>query len=476
MWEHAGAVNDTASSSGTGSPSGAGASPVPGARRLPQSVLWAYCLPLFGMNGIGILFTVYLMIYSTDVLLIAPAAMGVIFGIGRVWDAVSDPLAGYWSDRSTARRGRRRAWMYASALPVCATTVMLWSPPSFVTEATLVLWMGLAYLLYETAATAFYVPHGALGMELTPDYHERTRLFAYRHIISSLGLGVGLGAVWLVRTGQDPRAMALAVSLGGGVLVAGMIFYAALRVPERAEFQGRGSVDIRAAFVDVFRNPHGRLLVFVYAIETFGTASIGMLAPYVMKYVVNAPNLTEVFILMYVAPTLAFTPVWVWASRRVGKKKLWLFGMTSTMLAYAGIFFVGRGSYVTIFVVVFLLGMGSGCGNVVAPSVQADVIDYDELKTGQRKEGVYGAVWNFLRKAAGGVTALTTGFVLQAVGYDGQSPTQTPATQTAMLALIGLLPAVCYVGAIALFSRFGLDEAEHARIVLELEHRRGRLE
>jgi GPH family glycoside/pentoside/hexuronide:cation symporter len=464
MWEHPDPVTETEPRAAQ-----------PGPHRLGQSVLWAYCLPLFGMNGMGILFSVYLMIYSTDVLLIAPAAMGAIFGVGRVWDAISDPMAGYLSDRSTARRGRRRAWMYASALPICVSMVMVWCPPTFITDATLVVWMGFAFILYETAATLFYIPHGALGMELTPDYHERTRLFAYRHIVGSLGLGVGLGAVWLVRTASDPRQMALGVSLVGGLLVAAMILFAAVRVPERPEFQGRGAVDIRAAFADVFRNPHGRLLVFVYAIETFGTASIGMLAPYVMKYVVDAPQLTEVFILMYVVPTLAFTPVWVWLSRRVGKKKLWLSAMVATMIAYACIFFVGHESYALVFLVVSLLGIGSGCGNVVAPSIQADVIDFDEFRSGERKEGAYVAVWNFLRKAAGGVTAMATGFVLQTVGYDGESATQSEQTQTAMLALIGLLPAGCYVLAIALFSRFSLDEAMHTRIVRELEARRGAL-
>ena len=464
----------------TDSVSASGAPPeapaVSGPHRLGASVIWAYCLPLFGMNGMGILFSVYLMMYSTDVLLIAPAAIGAIFGLGRVWDAISDPVAGYLSDRSTARRGRRRAWLYASAMPVGAAMVMLWSPPAFLTEATLVVWMGFAYILYETASTAFWVPHGALGMELSPDYHERTRLFAYRHVVGSLGLGVGLGGVWLVRTAEQPREMAFFVSVVGGLVVAAMNFYAAVRVPERAEFQGRGAVDIRTAFADVFRNPHGRLLVFVYAIETFGTASLGMLAPYVMKYVVDAPELTEVFILMYVVPTLAFTPVWIWASKRVGKKKLWLFAMSATMVAYMTMFWVSEASYVVVFVVVSLLGIGSGCGAVVAPSVQADIVDYDEYRTGDRKEGAYVAVWNFLRKAAGGVTAMATGFVLQSVGYDGEAETQTQATQTAMMALIGLLPAACYAVAIVLFSRFSLDEAEHRRIVAILEERRGKLE
>ena len=459
-------MTDAVSSSGA---------PAPAAHRLGYGVLWAYCLPLLGMNGMGILFSVYLMMYSTDVLLIAPAAMGVIFGIGRVWDAISDPLAGYMSDRSTAVRGRRRSWLYASALPIGAAMVMLWSPPGLLTGATLVVWVGFAYILYETASTAFWVPHGALGMELTPDYHERTRLFAYRHVVSSLGLGLGLGAVWLVRTAEQPREMALFVSLVGGALVAGMILFAAVRVPEREEFQGRGAVNIGRAFGDVFRNPHGRLLVFVYAIETFGTASLGMLAPYVMKYVVNAPELTEVFIMMYVIPTLAFVPVWIWASKRVGKKRLWVFAMVATMLGYVTMFFVAEASYVAVFAVVSLLGIGSGCGAVVAPSVQADIVDYDEYMTGDRKEGAYVAVWNFLRKAAGGVTAMATGFVLQAVGYDGEAEQQSATTQTAIMALIGLLPAACYAIAIVMFSRFSLDEPEHRRIVTALEARRGKL-
>ncbi len=441
---------------------------------LGLGVIWAYCLPMIGMNGIGILSSIYLMKFSTDVLYIAPAAIGLILGLGRVWDAVSDPVAGYLSDVSKARRGRRRSWMYASALPILASTVMLWAPPAFITEATLVLWMGFAYILYETAATSFWVPHGALGMELTPDYHDRTRLFAYRHILSAVGLGLGLGAVWLVRTAEAPRAMALGVSLAGGVMVAAMILFAALRVPERKEFQGRGANKVTTAMRDVFRNPHGRLLALVYVLETFGTASIGTLAPYVMQYVVNAPDLTEVFILMYVVPALAFTPFWVKLSRRFGKKPMWLFAMSATTLAYLLMFFIASESYVTIFVVVTLLGAGSGCGQVIAPSVQADVIDFDEYLTGERKEGAYVSIWNLLRKAPAGITAMITGFVLQAVGFEPNAE-QTEATKTALLALIGLLPATCYGVATLLFTRFSLDEAEHARIAEELLARRGKL-
>jgi GPH family glycoside/pentoside/hexuronide:cation symporter len=136
--------------------------------------------------------------------------------------------------------------------------------------------------------------------------------------------------------------------------------------------------------------------------------------------------------------------------------------------------FIGNGSYVTIFAVVTLLGAGSGCGQVMAPSVQADVIDYDEYLTGERKEGAYVSIWNLLRKAPAGITAMITGFVLQAVGFE-PNVEQSETTKTALLALIGLLPAACYLVATVLLARFSLDEAEHARIAQELVARRGKL-
>ena len=167
------------------------------------------------MVGVGFMmmpFSIWLMKFSTDVLLIAPGIFGTLFMIGRIWDAISDPVVGFLSDRSTAARGRRRAWMYASAIPVGLTTAMLWSPPFMLEGMALVVWMGSALLLYETAATCFFVPYGALGMELTSNYHERTRLFGYRHVIAAVGSMVGLGAVYLMRTASDPRTAAFAMS------------------------------------------------------------------------------------------------------------------------------------------------------------------------------------------------------------------------------------------------------------------------
>jgi GPH family glycoside/pentoside/hexuronide:cation symporter len=481
MWEHRRPVTQSRTDpAGPPEPAATALAADPGVDAanapLATSTLWAYCLPMVGIQFMWMMFGIYFMKYSTDVLLVAPAVIGGLFLVARVWDAISDPLAGYLSDRSNSKRGRRRSWMYASALPILASTVMLWAPPTFVTSSTQVIWIGLALLLYETAYTAFFVPWGALGMELTSLYHERTRLFGYRHVIAAGGSALGLGGVWLLRTAEDPRAMALALSLVGGAVVAGLIFYSASRLPERAEYQGRGAVDIRRAFGDVLRNKHGRLLFFVFAIENLGSASIGMLAPYVMQYVVNRPDLTEAFILVYFVPQFALTPIWIRLSRRFGKKRMWLFAMAAMTVAYAMMYLIGHESYLLIFSVVFLLGLGGGCGAVVGPSIQADVIDYDEYLTGERKEGAYVAIWNFIRKLAAALTAGLTGIVLQYVGYVPNVEDQTQETKDAMLALIGLLPAACYFVGTIVFSFFGLNEKEHASVVAALLERRASAE
>lgn len=438
--------------------------------RLSLGVIWIYCLPTVGIGMMGLLFTMYLMKFSTDVLGIAPAAMGTLFALSRFWDAVSDPMAGYLSDRTTAKIGRRRSWMLASALPLAVGIVCLWSPPVGISGITLVLWMAGALLLYETASTAYFIPHGALGVELTPNYHERTRLFGYRHVITALGLLLGLAAFWLIDTAEDTRSAAFWVSVVGGSLIAGLILFSTARLRERTDFQGRGGTAAFASFRDVVRNPHARLLLIVYGIETFGVASIAMLVPYLTEYVFQAKELTIPIIACYFVPQFIFTPFWITLSRRVGKKSLWVFSMAVTACAFSAFFIVPEEPSVWVFILAGLLGLAGGAGAVAAPSIKADIIDFDELETGERKEGAYLAVWNFVRKAAGGLTAIITGFALELADFTPNAE-QTETAKLVIRLLFSLVPGGCYAVGTLLFMRFRFNEAEHAEVRAALDAR-----
>jgi GPH family glycoside/pentoside/hexuronide:cation symporter len=441
--------------------------------RLAASVLIAYALPMAGFSAATATLSLYLLKYSADVLLVAPAAMGTIFMIARLWDAVTDPVAGQWSDRTHTRWGRRRPWMVAASAPILITLVMIWSPPAALYGWVLVAWMAVGLLLYETAQTAFIVPYGALGMEITDDYHERTRLFGWRQMIGAPGFLLGLGFLFAMRTAEEPREVARLLATVGGLVVAGTILFAAWRIPERKEFSGRGGANLSRAMRDVLRNPHARLLFIVYGIESFAAGSIGVMVPFIMDDVLGRYDLQEVLIGFYAVPQFLLIPVWIRLSRRIGKKTLWLWGMAAMIPGYGGIIWGAEGGPALVMVLVTILAAGIGIGSVVVPSIKADIIDFDELRTGERKEGAYTAAWNFIRKAGAGLAIGASGLLLQWSGYDGEAEAQTQTVKNTILFIAGGMPAAGYAIGMILFSRFSLNEAEHASVLVELQRRRG---
>ena len=434
-----------------------------------MAVIWAYSAPRIGMGIMGVLFGTYLMKFSTDVLLIAPAAMGTILAASRLWDGVSDPVAGYLSDRTRSRFGRRRIWMFSAAIPLGAGLVMIWSPPTGLDAVWLMVWIAVALLFYETATTAFFVPHSAMAVELTPNYHERTRLFGWGHMIGVIGMVLGVGALQLMIMAEDKRTFAFGLSVVAGIVVAVIILWSTLVLPERVDYQGRGGQRLFKSFGDVFRNKHARLLLVVYGIETFGAASMGMLAPYLLEYVFP---MKEMFVLLLVAsfvPQFAFTPMWMALSRRFSKNRLWLVSMGISAAAFGSFFLVTEPGPM-IFVIAFATGVAGGCGAVVAPSIKADVIDYDEFLTGERKEGIYLAVWNMVRKGAGSLTALIAGWVLHYADFQ-PNVEQTEEAKIAIRVAFSLLPASTYLIGMLLFARFSFNEREHAEVRAVLDAR-----
>ncbi len=448
-----------------------------GEESLTFALICTYAAPGVGFRLMGLLFGTYLMKFATDVLLIAPAVMGSLIAASRLWDAISDPLAGYFSDRTQSRFGRRRIWLYCSAVPMGIGLIMLWSPPTVLEGVQLVAWMALALWIYETASTAFFVPHGALGAELTPNYHERTRFFGYVHMIGALGSVGGLLFLYILTDAEDKRAMAMTLSMIAGISVTSLVLISTYYLPERADFQGRATSNPFKSMVDIVRNPHAVLLLVVIGIETFGAASIGLLVPYMVDYVIPEELIPfsiaiymPALLATYTVPQIAFAPVWIKLGRVIGKKRLWGMSLWATAGIFIGFYF-SLDMPILIWILSFLLGVVSGVGSVVYPSIQADGIDYDEYLTGERKEGVYLAALNLVRKSAASVTAFITGIVLQTVGFE-PNVEQSLATQEALRALFALLPAACYIfGAIA-FLRFTLTEDEHERIRDAIEARR----
>lgn len=439
--------------------------------RLPLKMLLAYSYPTAGVSFISFFLGLYIFKFATDVLLIAPAVFGLIYAAARVWDAISDPLAGYLSDITQSKYGRRRPWLFASVLPMAVVPVMVWSPPEFLNSTWLIVWMTVGILAYETMVTIVFVPHFALGAEISMDRQERTRVFAFRQVAWSLGFFACIGAVHLLSTAADKRAMAFVLALSGGVIASILVLVGTLQLREKTEHQGRGSTNPVKAIADLVRNPHARLLLMVFLIETLGTATLGIIAPFYMHYVIGMPEAYSLTLFFHFVPSLLIVPVGVYLARHHGKKNMWAMAMCFSAVSFSGFFFAGPGDIIWVLVCNVGTGIGTGIGAVVGPSLQADIIDYDEHVTGERKEGSYFAVWNFVRKAAGGITGAATGFLLQVVGFV-PNVEQGESIQLAISILYAGLPGgAMLIGAAIFFFRFSFTEAEHQVIRAELDAR-----
>jgi GPH family glycoside/pentoside/hexuronide:cation symporter len=450
------------------------------AHRVSWGAVFAYGAPGIGGGYMALMVSLYVMKFATDVLLIAPAVMGLIFSVSRIWDAISDPLAGYLSDRTRSRFGRRRIWLLASLLPIGATFIMIFAPPEGLSGGALTAWMAVAIIGFYSAMTLLLVPHLALGAELSPNYHERSRLFGMRHAFFTFGSILALASFYLLILAEQQgtaavRARAFELAVLAAVVTMLLVGFAFVRLRERLDYQGRVNEKPFQAFADVWRNHHARLLIIVTFIENVGSAAIGALTLYIAQYVIGAPQWAPFIILCYMIPSSLSVPMWIPLSRRFGKIRLWMFSMLLTGVSFGSMIALAfidsleiKLAYIMIAAV--FAGLAAGCGGTIAPSIQSDVIDYDEYVTGERKEGSYFAAWNFVFKSAAGVMLLLTGFTLEFSGFVPNQE-QTLTVKLAMLTLYGLFPLVCYLIGAWLFRKFSLDEAVHGRIRAELDRR-----
>jgi len=179
--------------------------------------------------------------------------------------------------------------------------------------------------------------------------------------------------------------------------------------------------------------------------------------------VMGTPGYTAAYLFTFLAASSVSIPFWLRIAPAFEKRTLFVAAMGGVAAALCGMLFVAPGQELLVLGIALVGGFASGGADMLGPSIQSDVIDYDELATGERKEGMYFAMWAFVQKAAAGGTVSLVGLVLAAVGF-APNTAQSPQAVFAIRALVGLLPVVLYTVGILAFLRFGLDEREQARI------------
>ncbi len=415
--------------------------------------------------------------FYSDVVLVPLGYLAMAIAVARALDALSDPLFGWLSDRFSTRWGRRRPFIALFA-PMCALAFWaLFTPSPSLSRTGAALWFGSMFILYSVFHTAYGLPYWSLGPELTLDYHERSRLFGFREGFSILGTIVAsIAPGILVGAGMTERGAFGSIGIFFACLLTAFCWLLVWRVRERPDFTARESNPFAPGVRRALRNRPFRILLLTYVVSNIAGAIPGTLMPYFNKYVIRPDNEGQwlaIFLGAYFTAGFLCLPLWVMAARRFGKRPTWLASSFVGISGGAAMFFLGAGDTILCLAMILWSGSGFGAGLFLGPAMQADVIDYDELHTGKRREAQYSSFWAMLPKFVAIPSAAIPIAILGSLGYV-PNVEQPPQVVFAIRAIFALTPAFFSMLSFFIAYRFPIDERVHGAILDGIDnHRRG---
>jgi glycoside/pentoside/hexuronide:cation symporter, GPH family len=414
--------------------------------------------------------------FLTDVVGLRPDLAGWAVGIGRIWDAVNDPLFGLLSDRIRTRWGRRRVFLLFGAVPLGVSFALMWLVPPWGPLA-LTAYYGLVFILFDTVFTAVHVGYNALTPELTPDYDERSSLNGYRMVFSISGT---LGAIilatvlgWFI---DDPRLLFAVVGLLLGLvsMIPPLIVFRVTH--ERPAEEQPEPMPVREALKATLSNRPFWLVMGLYLLSWTTASILAAVLVYFATYYLGVPDQANYFVLVAEGAAIAFIPLWVWVARRLDKRRAFILGALSWIVVLLALFGLQPDQVALAYVLAALAGSGIATAYVIPWSMVPDIIEYDQVSTGQRREGSYYAFASFFQKLATGAAIWAMGQALAFTGYitptrGAPLPQQPPEVVMAIRFFMGPVPVILLVLSILFAWRYPITRQRHRALRDELAAR-----
>ena len=425
------------------------------------------------------------LIFLTTVAGLRADVAGLILLIAKIWDAVNDPVIGWLTDRTVSRFGRRRPWLLFGAVPFGLCFFLLWIVPPFGDTGKFFYYL-VAALLFDTAFTIVNVPYTALTPELTRDYDERTSLNSYRFAFSIAG---GLVAASLhqiiVNSFCADQAACTGEAQRTGYLVAGAVWAVCCTLPffwcVAGTRERHAALPVEAAqemgiFEQVRVALSNRAFLFVIGIYLFSWLAVQITASVITFYVTFWLQRADLIpIVLLAVQGSAFISLFIWSavSRRIGKKAVYIIGMAFWILVQSGLFFVQPEQTTLTIVLAALAGVGLATAYLIPWSMMPDVIELDELATGQRREGVFYGFMVLLQKVGLALGLFLVGVALQWQGFNERAPAgqQPESALFAIRVMIGPVPTVILICGIILAAFYPITKKKHEELLEKLRER-----
>lgn len=414
---------------------------------------------------------------------VSPALVGLALTIPRIWDAFTDPLIGAVSDNSRLKMGRRRPFILLGALLSGILFMLMWRLPSGFSEVAYFWYFLLMLILFFTCSTVYAVPYSAMGYEMTHDYHEKTRVLAFASVFIAIG---GFFVPWLFALTELPQfgdrvngARHLAVYIGIFIIIVGSLpaFFCRERYAKKSQSQRKTPfiASLKAAFSN---KPFLLLSITAFCMLVF-VLMVNILGPYITIYYVYGGDTQKASILTGISGTAYYlsymlsAPVITWVSVRIGKKRTIISIYVLMVVACVSKWFMYTPEHPYWQLVPNCLMAPGWCANgLLIQSMIADICDFDEWKTGVRREGVFSAVYSWITKTGWSSTTFISGLILVWTGFDvSLGGAQPPETLTAMRASYAFVSAGGMLIPLILICFYPLSEKKVYEIRKQLNER-----
>lgn len=408
-----------------------------GRPQITARVRWLYGIgsAAYGVKDNG--FSYFLLFYYNQVLDLPGAYAGLAILIAMLFDAISDPVVGVWSDNTRSRWGRRHPFMYASAFPVAFVYFFLWNPPAL-SEFGLFLYLTVASVLVRFFITLYEIPSSAIVAELTDDYDERTRMLGYRYMMGwygGLAMAVLNWGVFMVIWGAaDETTFKVYGSLGAVVMLVAILGSSAglhRYIPYLQPPPQRASYRLWDLFGDLKQTLANRNFAALFLAGLFAATGAGVATnfdtyvvtqfwefdPAQWRWVIASLFIAAVLPL-YIAPRM--TARWDKKRSAMGIYAFQIvFAAAPVLLRLAGWFPDNDSPWLfpiiwahTIVNVAVVVTFG-----VVQSSMLADIVEHSQMSTGRREEGLFFASRSFAQKATSGIGAFIAGMALDLIAF-----------------------------------------------------------
>lgn len=445
----------------------------------------------------GNIATFYMMFFFTNVAGIPAGLAGSILMIGKIWDGINDPMVGMLTDKTQSRRwGRRLPWLLYGAIPFGVFFFLQWIVPQFTADKNINIWcLFWYYVVMGIVSQAFFtvvnLPYTAMTPELTQDYDERTSLNSFRFTFSIGGsiLSLILAKIIFSQIG-DQQQHYLVLAAVCSVIAVLSLYWCVYGVRDRIlAFEAKRMQLPKEAEIPFFEQLKivfsNKPFLFVIAIYLFSWLGVQITASIIPYFVINCMGMQEgdiPTVMIAVQGTALFMLfIWNYLSQKIGKKLVYFLGMSCWIIAAGGLFFLQPNQVGLMYVMAVMAGVGVSTAYLIPWSMIPDVIELDELQTGQRREGIFYGFMVLLQKFGLAFGLFLVGNTLQAYGFKeaviGQSslPVQPESALLAIRIVVGPIPTVCLIVGLVLVYFYPITREMHAEIMLKLQAQRERI-